>query len=203
MKHRTKVALAGLLSAAAITGAACGGGESGGGSDAGTGAPAGSGGSIPEELREDGRYSDERFIDEMVPHHQEAVEMARVGLENAEHEEVRRLSREIIASQEAEIEELQSIKREAFGTSRIPMDMGSGQMEGMTDARSLAREEPFDLAFIRAMIPHHRSAIGMAEAARRESDNPRIKDLAAGVVRAQEREISQMRTWREEWYPQR
>jgi uncharacterized protein (DUF305 family) len=165
----------------------------------------GSGGMASGMLMEDGRYSDERFIDAMVPHHRGAVEMAEVALENAEHEEIRRLSEEIVSAQEAEIRELKSIKEEEFGTSRVPMDMDPGQMEGMgmrTDPQSLADEKPFDEAFIEAMIPHHRSAIQMANVALERSDNPRIEKLAGEIVRAQEREISQMQTWRNEWYPE-
>ncbi|HKH09735.1 MAG TPA: DUF305 domain-containing protein [Rubrobacter sp.] len=70
------------------------------------------------------------------------------------------------------------------------------------DPRSLADEEPFDRAFIEAMIPHHRSAIQMAGVALGESDNPQIEKLAGEIVEAQEREISQMQTWRENWYPE-
>lgn len=163
----------------------------------------GSGGTASGRLMQDGRYSDERFIDEMVPHHQGAVEMAEVAIEDAEHEEVERLSENIVSTQREEIEELKTTKREEFGTSEVPMQVGEGEMEdmGMTDPRSLARRKPFDKAFIEAMIPHHRSAIEMAEVARKKSDNPRIKELSGNIIDAQEREISQMRTWRESWYP--
>ena len=227
MKQGTKLALAGLLSAVALTAAACAGaGGDAGGMDhgakgnggAGTGEKNagmeemghgggghGSGGTAPGMLMENGKYSDERFIDAMVPHHQGAVEMAEVALENAEHEEVRRLSENIISTQKAEIGELKEIKQDEFGTSRVPMNMDAGQMKGMgmtTDPRSLADEEPFDEAFIGAMIPHHRSAIEMAEVAQEKTDNPRIEELAGGIVEAQEREISQMQTWRENWYPE-
>jgi uncharacterized protein (DUF305 family) len=165
----------------------------------------GSGGTASGMLIEDGRYSDRRFIDAMVPHHRGAVEMAEVALENAEHEEIRQLAEDIVSTQKAEIEELKGIKQEEFGTSRVPMDMDPGQMEGMgmeENPRSLADEEPFDEAFIGAMIPHHRSAIQMANVALDRSDNPRIEELAGEIVEAQEREISQMQTWRENWYPE-
>ena len=35
-----------------------------------------------------------------------------------------------------------------------------------------------------------------------KSDNPQIEKLAGEIVRAQEREISQMQTWRDDWYPE-
>ena len=222
MKHHTRLALAGLLSAVALTVAACGGagGNAGGASNSGANEGQknngmegmghskmdhGSGGMASGMLMENGRYSDERFIDAMVPHHQGAVEMAEVALANAEHEEIEQLAENIVSTQKAEIKELKKIKQEQFGTSRVPMNMEPGQMEEMgmtTDPRSLADEEPFDRAFIGAMIPHHRSAIQMANVALERSDNPQIEKLAGQIVRAQEREISQMQTWRDEWYPE-
>jgi len=229
MKHQTRLVLAGLLSAVVLTVAACAGAGGGGGSmdqggenRGGSGAEGSqknngmggmdhsktdqsSGGSASGRLMENGKYSDERFIDEMVPHHQGAVEMAEVALDNAEHEEIKQLSENIVSAQESEIEELKDIKQEEFGTSEVPMQMDEGQMEGMgmmEDPQSLADKKPFDKAFIDNMLPHHKSAIQMANVALEESDNPRIKDLAGNIVEGQEREISQMQTWRERWYPE-
>jgi uncharacterized protein (DUF305 family) len=154
---------------------------------------------------ENGRYSDERFIDAMVPHHQEAIAMARVALDNAEHEEIIRLSRNIVSTQQAEIEELKSIKKEEFGTSQVPMEMSPQQRRGMgmtMDPQELANREPFDKAFIDAMIPHHQSAIEMAQVASEKSNNPQIKELAVNIISAQQREIEQMKQWRQDWYPE-
>jgi uncharacterized protein (DUF305 family) len=165
----------------------------------------GSGGMASGMLTQNGRYSDERFIDAMVPHHQGAVEMARVALKNAEHDEIIELSRNIISSQQAEIEELKSIKQEEFGTSRVPMEMSQEQMRGMgmtTDPHKLANRDPFDKAFIDAMIPHHQSAIEMAQVASEKSKKPQIKELAGNIISAQQTEIEQMKQWRKEWYPQ-
>ncbi len=163
----------------------------------------GSGGMAQGMLMENGEYSDERFIDAMVPHHQGAVDMAEVALGNAEHQEIEELSRNIIRSQEAEIRELKAIKREEFGTSRVPMDMSEQEMGmmGMMDPQQLVKQRPFDKAFIDAMIPHHESAIDMANVAVEKTDNPRISSLANNIIEAQRREIEQMNRWREEWYP--
>jgi uncharacterized protein (DUF305 family) len=163
-----------------------------------------SGGMASGMLMGNGRYYDERFIDAMVPHHQGAVEMARLALKNAEHEDIKQLSRDIISSQQAEIEELKAIKEEEFGTSQVPMEMSPQQMQsmGMMDPQQLANREPFDRALIDAMIPHHQSAIEMARVALENSDNPKIKELAENIVSAQQKEIEQMKQWREEWYPE-
>ena len=155
-----------------------------------------------EMLMENGEYSDERFIDAMVPHHQGAISMAQVALENAEHLELLQLAENVISTQQAEIEELRAIKEQEFGTSEVPMQMSPEEMEmmGMEDPAELANQRPFDEAFINSMIPHHQSAIDMAQVALDESDNPAIRDLAGRIVEDQTREIEQMRGWLEEWY---
>ena len=164
----------------------------------------GSGGMASGMVMKNGKYSDEHFIDAMVTHHEGAVEMARVALKNAEHPQIKQLAENIISTQKAEIKELKSIKQEEFGTSRVPMNMSMGQMKSMgmmMDPQSLADQTPFDKAFIDGTIPHHQSAIEMARVAKDKSQNPRIRELATNIVEAQKREVSQMKQWREKWYP--
>jgi uncharacterized protein (DUF305 family) len=214
-----KAWLLALLLAVAFLLAACGGAGSGQqGNESGGGGHGqmnngqmdhgsmgmGSGGMARQMVMENGKYSDKAFIDAMVPHHQGAIAMAEVALKNAEHEEIIQLSRNIVSSQQAEIEDLKSIKQEEFGTSNVPMEMSPKQMRGMgmmMDPQQLANQKPFDEAFIDAMIPHHRSAIEMAQVALENSDNPKIKELAQNIIGAQQREIEQMKQWRKEWYP--
>ena len=144
-------AAAGLMLAATFVLTACGGaggGQQGSGSGGGEHGMAenggmdhdqmghgsmgmGSGGMAKQMVMENGKYSDEAFIDAMVPHHQGAIAMAKVALKNAEHEEIKELSRNIVSTQQAEIEELKAIKKEEFGTSDVPMEMSSEQMRGM------------------------------------------------------------------------
>jgi uncharacterized protein (DUF305 family) len=156
-------------------------------------------------LMKNGEYSDERFIDAMVPHHQGAIEMAQVALKNAEHPEILALAEDVVSAQETEIEQLKDIKQEQFGTSEVAMDMSAEEMEGMgmaAEPQELANQDPFDKAFIDNMIPHHESAIEMARVALEQSENPEILEIAEAIVDAQEREIEQMRSWRDEWYPE-
>ena len=223
MKRYTKLGLAGLLATVALLLASCGGmggmegmdkGQmDGGGRKAKEGMKDmdrskmdyGPGSKASGMLMKNGKYSDRRFIDAMIPHHEGAVEMAEVALKNAEHDEIERLAEDIVSTQEAEIRELKSIKKKEFGTSKVPMGMDAREMEGMgmmADSQTLASKDPFDKAFIDNMIPHHRSAIEMAELAAKQTRNPEIKRLASGIVEAQEREISQMKRWRQQWYPQ-
>ena len=73
--------------------------------------------------------------------------------------------------------------------------------DALLDVEALRKAgEPFDRAFIDAMIPHHESAIDAAKAAATRAQKPEVKKLAADIVAAQEREIAQMKEWRRAWY---
>jgi len=155
-------------------------------------------------LSPNGEYSDKAFIDAMVPHHEGAVDMAKVALQNAQHEQIKQLARDIVGAQEAEINELGGIREREFGPAESPSGMSDMdmQMMGMTDPQKLAKKRPFDRAFIDAMIPHHESAIAMANVALQESENGEIRNIARDIVSAQKREIAQLRSWRQQWYPE-
>lgn len=64
-----------------------------------------------------------------------------------------------------------------------------------------AEGEPYDAAFIDAMVAHHRGAIVMANQALEQAERPAIRELAAAIIAAQEAEIGQMDAWRSSWYP--
>lgn len=157
-----------------------------------------------EMVMPNGEYSDKAFIDAMVPHHKGAVEMAEVALDRAEHPEIRNVAEDIVSSQRAEIRMFGEIRQEKYGSAESTMEMDAMDMRamGMSDPEELAEADPFDKAFIDDMIPHHESAIAMAEVAREKTDDPEIRGIAEDIVTAQEREIEQMERWRRQWYPE-
>jgi uncharacterized protein (DUF305 family)/uncharacterized cupredoxin-like copper-binding protein len=169
-----------------------------------------------------GAEFDLMFIDMMIPHHEGAIAMAKVAIERAEHKEVRALAEDIIANQGKEIGQLRAW-REAWypDAPDMPMwdmmdmdqlmDMGTmmggiDMMEMMSMDPAAATQalcsasEPFDLAFIDAMIPHHEGAVMMAEAALLHAIHPEIVGLAQAIIDAQHAEIERMEHWRADWY---
>ncbi len=87
----------------------------------------------------------------------------------------------------------------AASAAASPMGSLSGMDHGtMGTATSNA---PYDAQFIDSMIEHHSGAITMAQDALKQSERPEIKQLAETIIRDQEKEVEQMRTWRQQWYP--
>lgn len=163
-----------------------------------------------------GNDVDELFINMMVPHHQGAVEMAHTALERSERPEIRQMAEAIIAGQDAEIEQMRAYKQEWYGSSDTPPMSEMPSMHPMPEhgaaghAMDMQAEvdalrnapEPFDLAFIDAMIPHHQSAIDAAEEVRDSAAHPELRSLAEAIITAQRQEIDQMLAWRAEWFPE-
>ena len=57
-----------------------------------------------------------------------------------------------------------------------------------------------DQHFIEQMMPHHEGAIAMANLALEKAMRPEIKELAKTIVRAQESENQQMKSWYKDWF---
>lgn len=58
---------------------------------------------------------DEAFIDEMIPHHQGAIRMARIELAEGEDPEVKSLAERIIEAQSREIEQMNRWREQWYG----------------------------------------------------------------------------------------
>ena len=204
-----------LLSAILLLVAGCAGGGT-----AATPSPAdpgASGGQAAPSGSTNATDFDRAFIDMMVPHHEAAVAMGEIAVARAEHEELRELANEIISDQQAEIDTMKGYREAWFGSAETPgmdampllpgMEMpgmpghGGGTMDMTADVEALREAEPFDLAFIDAMIPHHEQAVEAARMAINAAGTTEIRTLATGIIEAQEREIEQLREWRAAWYP--
>ena len=63
-----------------------------------------------------------------------------------------------------------------------------------------AASQPYDLQFIDTMTAHHKEAVTMAKMVDGRTQNADLKKFAAQIIADQEKEIGQMKSWREKWF---
>ena len=147
---------------------------------------------------EPGQQDDVMFAQMMIPHHEQAVEMADMALDKATSSaEVRQLAVDIKAAQDPEIETMRGWL-EAWGAPQeapSAMEHDSGMMAD-TDMSALAEAEgtEFDQMWLTMMIEHHEGAITMARDVQSTTEDEEVAALAEDIIAAQEAEIATMQT---------
>lgn len=146
---------------------------------------------------------DKHFIEQMIPHHESAIAMAKVALEKSQHEEVKTLAKNIISSQTAEINTMKQWYKDWYGTEVPKVSehemWGGGMMHAEASADELSAAADFDEAFLAEMVEHHQMAVMMANMLENSTDRPEMKKLADDIATAQNKEINDMQTWQEQW----
>lgn len=80
----------------------------------------------------------------------------------------------------------------------------AGHMRTMNEmmVRQLGQKDAdYEKRFIDMMIPHHEGALAMARNALQNANRPELQEMAKKIIEAQQKEIEQLKKWREEWYP--
>lgn len=194
--RRSTVALA-LAATLALGLAACGNGDSDSG---GHGGHSNNDSSGSAESGADFNDSDVTFAQQMIPHHEQATEMAALAEGRTQNAEVLALAQQIADAQGPEIETMQGFL-EDWGAEEVDhegMDHESMPgMDGMMSEEDMASLEgssgvEFDEAFLTMMIEHHEGAIEMAETEQEDGENPEAVALAGQIVEDQTAEIATM-----------
>lgn len=145
-----------------------------------------------------GNGIDLAFVEEMIPHHIAAVEMARYALVHGQSDYMRTLAANIITSQNAEIATMRriAVALRAAGIRPVSMGLTTEEMGMNHDMSHIVGADPFDIAFIDMMIPHHQGAITMSDVLFAKGSGIRTRALAEQITEAQAVEIVQMREFR-------
>jgi uncharacterized protein (DUF305 family) len=176
--------------------AGCGADHDGGGH---TGQqPAASGGASTSADAAGHNDVDVEFAQGMIPHHQQAVQMATLAATRAANPEVKELATKIAAAQAPEITQM-TAWLSAWGAPPPATgghDMHESMPGMMSDAEMAALEKTggrsFDKRFLEMMIEHHEGALQMATAAQQRGQHPEAKALAKKIEADQTAEIQQM-----------
>lgn len=142
--------------------------------------------------------ADEMFAVMMIPHHEQAVEMADLVPTRTKNPDLLALAAAIKGAQDPEITQMQGWL-EGWGTDVAAMgDHAShGGMAGMQSEETMAElaaltDDAFDRRWMEMMIDHHEGAITMAKDVIAQGSDPAVRTLAEQIITAQQGEITQM-----------
>ncbi|MEV4185998.1 DUF305 domain-containing protein, partial [Streptosporangium canum] len=141
--------------------------------------------------------ADVAFAQMMIPHHEQAVEMAELAESRAGDPEVKELAAKIKVAQDPEIATMNGWLS-AWGRPAAPEGgHGGHDMPGMMTGEDMAKLREakgaeFDRMFAKLMIAHHKGAIEMARTEQAQGSNPEAKALARNIETTQQAEVEQL-----------
>ncbi|PAX58441.1 DUF305 domain-containing protein [Brunnivagina elsteri] len=160
---------------------------------------------------------DQHFIEMMIPHHEQAIQMADLALNRSKRPEIIKLAQAIKKEQNSEIQQMRTWYKTWYGKD-VPvvamkdetmMQMHQGMNQGMMDTsmhqnmmnmkvdlQALKNASDFDQEFIRQMITHHKMAVMMSQMLTNKGQKPQLRQLAQSIIKTQTAEINQMQQWR-------
>jgi len=142
--------------------------------------------------------ADVTFTQSMIPHHEQAVEMAEFALDPraGASAKIKDVATRIKQAQDPEITMMRGMIQ-AWGKSEMSDDMAGHDMAGMmstTEMAGLAKltGTQFDRSWAEMMIKHHQGAIEMANTVKKSGNNGEVRKLADQVVATQTAEITEL-----------
>ena len=142
---------------------------------------------------------DVQFAQLMIPHHEQAIELAAMVPDRSTNPDVVALAAKIAGEQQPEISTMKAllqqwnVKPESHESGHAGM-----AMEGMVDDATMVKFDSlkgadFDTLWLQSMISHHQGAIGMAKTEIADGKSADLVTLAKNIVTAQQAEIDQMK----------
>ena len=145
--------------------------------------------------------ADVTFATGMIPHHEQAVEMADIALATTQNPQITELAQQIKDAQQPEIDTLAEWLK-AWGepmpdASTMGEHSGHG-MSGMMSAEDMAMlgktsGTEFDQMWLQMMIEHHEGAVEMAQTQQADGKYPEAGEMSEQIIASQQEEIDQMK----------
>ena len=144
---------------------------------------------------------DVMFAQMMIPHHQQAVELAAMVPDRSNNPDVIALAAKIASEQQPEIDTMKALLLQ-WNVDPNEMSHESGHagmaMAGMVNDATMVRLDSlkgasFDMLWLQSMISHHQGAIEMAKTEIADGKSADLITLAKNIVAAQQAEIDQMK----------
>jgi uncharacterized protein (DUF305 family) len=134
---------------------------------------------------------DQSFLEEMIPHHQEAVETSKVVLNSTKDAELKSFVQNVIIDQEREINQMKTWYKDWFNKDYT---INTDYEPMMTEMNNKTGTD-LDKAYIRGMIMHHQGAIEMANKIKTMTQRQELITLANNIISSQTKERNALMDW--------
>lgn len=135
--------------------------------------------------------SDADFLQQMIPHHQEAVESSAYVLTRTDNPKLRQFLGGVIQTQAEEVAQMRQWHQDWLGK---PYE-DAGTYQPMMGALSSFKGEALEAQYIQGMIHHHQGAIAMAQQIQTITQRPELEALATAILKTQTQEVEQLQQW--------
>jgi len=135
--------------------------------------------------------SDQDFLHNMIPHHEEAVTSSQYVLSRTTDPELRQFTQVVIDGQSQEIAQMRQWHQDWLGSEYAS---NSNYVAMMGDMSQDSGTE-LDRAYIEGMIEHHQGAIQMAKDILPITTRDEVKTMANSIVQVQEKEVEMLKGW--------
>jgi len=144
------------------------------------------------------------FANMMIMHHQAAIDMSEVEIAKGTDAQVKTMAQNIIPAQKAEIDQFQRFirnykKSEAkMKNEEMHNQVGETMHNMMDKMHNMKMSGNIDKDFVMMMIPHHESAVAMAEDELAHGHHTELKKMAQKIIADQKKEIVILKAWHAE-----
>lgn len=148
--------------------------------------------SAMRELGNPDKFLDQRYLDNLIAHHQSAIYMSKQVEANSKRKEMVDLAKEIIKVDEVNIKELYIWKKSWYQNTRT--------INSFEKINLGSYDEKFDLRFLNALIAHHDEAIMGAKEVRTKTQRNEVLNLADSIIEGLTKNKEAFLKYRLTWY---
>jgi uncharacterized protein (DUF305 family) len=140
--------------------------------------------------------ADVMFLQMMIPHHQQAIDISELAITRSKDAELIALARVIRDGQAAEITQMNNWLEEAgadIEMGHMGHDMGGMLTDSELSALNASQGSAFDRLWLEGMTNHHNGALHMTTMIS-DAQNPTLKLFGQKIIEVQSAQNAQMKT---------
>ncbi|HET7098985.1 MAG TPA: DUF305 domain-containing protein [Patescibacteria group bacterium] len=131
------------------------------------------------------------FLENMIPHHQEAVDTSTVILSQTQDSELKQFTQGVVGTQTKEIVQMKEWLLSWYLVEYTPNSNYEPMMANLTEFKNKEQER----VYVEGMVRHHQGAIEMAKKILTLNPRIEVKQIAQDIISAQESEIILLQGW--------